>query len=302
MSQFDLHTIPSQKGRVAIVTGANAGLGFENAAALASKDIKVILACRNAAKAESAKSSISNKSPQAEIDVLLLDLSSLSAVRKFAHEFLTKYQRLDILVNNAGIMMPPYSKTEDGFESQMAANCFGHFLLTGLLLDLLLKTESSRVVWLASLAHKNGKINFDDIQSEKEYSKMGAYSQSKLACLMYAYEMQRRLSKIETNTISVAAHPGISTTELSRHLPSFLMILEPLAKLLVAQSPKDGAEPQIYACLGEDIKGGDYLGPKGFREFRGRASKVRSTRRSQDEELALKLWQESERLTGISIL
>ena len=299
MADFDLTRIPSQNGKIAIVTGSNAGLGYENAKALASKDILVILACRNHAKATSAKESILEEFPTAKIDIILLDLSSLNAVRKFAAEFLYKYSQLDILVNNAGIMMPPYRKTEDDLESQMAANCFGHFLLTGLLMDQLLATENSRIVWLASIAHRNGIINFYDLQSEKEYSKMGAYSQSKLACLMYAYELQRRFDGMKTSTISVAAHPGISTTELSRHLPSFLMILQPVAKMLVAQSPKDGAEPQIYACLGDDIVGGDYTGPNGFREFRGRATKVKSTKASMDQKIGLQLWEESERITGI---
>ena len=303
MSSFNIKEVPSQKGRIAIVTGANIGLGYETALAFAEKDIKVIMACRNLQKAEKAKKDILNQAPHGDLEVMEIDLSKLKSVRSFAKTFLEKYSQLDLLVNNAGVMMPPYSKTEDGFELQMGANYFGHFLLTGLLLDTILKTPNSRIVSLSSNAHKQGKINFDDLQSEKSYSKIGAYSQSKLACLMYAYELQRRLDKAGKKTISVAAHPGASTTNLDQHLPRLAVkIIMPILKATIAQSPAAGAEPTLYAALGKDVKGGDYFGPGGFGEFSGRAKKVESTKLSHDKEIAKKLWEVSEELTDISYL
>lgn len=301
MADFDITKIPSQKGRIAIVTGSNIGLGYETALAFAQKDIKVILACRNMTKAENAKKEILKQAPNADLDTIQIDLSKLSSVKEFAKQFLAKYDKLDLLVNNAGIMVPPFSLTEDGFESQMAANYFGHFLLTGLLLDTILATPDSRIVSLSSIAHKNGKINFEDMQSQKKYSATGAYSQSKLACLMYAYELQRRLDKAGKTTLSVAAHPGISETNLSQHLPSILVsIMTPIMRLAFVQSAKAGAEPTLYAALGTDVRGGEYFGPSGFREMKGRAKKVGSTKLSKDENIAKKLWEESEKLTDIS--
>ncbi len=302
MATFNIHIIPSQKGRIAIVTGANNGLGYETALALAKKDMKVILACRNLAKAEIAKQAICKEVPQAEIDIMVIDLSKLASVRTFANAFLEKYTQLDILINNAGIMTPPFSLSEEGFESQMAANYFGHFLLTALLLEMLMKTPHSRIVTLSSIAHKTGKINFDDLQSQKKYSPMVAYSQSKLACLMFSYELQRRLTQMGSQTISLAAHPGISDTNLLKNtpIPNWLFdLFKPIMNLTFLQSAKAGAEPTLYAALGEDVKGGDYFGPDGFNEMRGRAKKVESTPLSKDETLAKKLWEVSERLCKI---
>jgi len=304
LEAFNINTIPSRRGSVAIVTGANVGLGYETALAFAGKDITVVMACRNLEKAENAKTKILNQFPDADLEVMQIDLSKLQSVRKFAEIFLDKYPKLDILVNNAGVMIPPYSETEDGFELQMGANHFGHFLLTGLLLDTLLKTPDSRVVALSSLAHKNGKIDFEDMQSKKSYSAFRAYAQSKLANLMFAYEMQRRLDKIEGHSsISVAAHPGASDTNLSRHLPKWLYkMLRPIVTRTFVQTSKAGAEPTLYAALGEDVKGGDYFGPKGFNEMYGRAIKVGSAKHSKDEAVAKKLWEVSEELTNIRYL
>lgn len=302
MSSFNIQEVPSQKGRIAIVTGANIGLGFETALALAKKEMKVIMACRNVQKAEQAKKDILGQSPKADLEIMPIDLSKLHSVKEFAKVFTTKYDQLDLLVNNAGVMMPPFSKTEDGFELQLGANYIGHFLLTGLLMDTLLKTSNSRVVSLSSNAHKQGKINFDDLQSEKSYSKLGAYNQSKLACLMFTYALQRKLEKKGATTISVAAHPGASITNLDQHIPKWVMgILMPILKVTnIAQSAEAGAEPTSYAALGKDVKGGDYFGPGGFGEFSGRAKKVKSTKLSHDEAIADRLWKVSEELTNFS--
>lgn len=304
MSSFDIQKVPSQKGRIAIVTGANIGLGYETALALAQKEVKVILACRNLEKANNAKKEILTKVPQADLDIIQLDLSKLASVREFAANFLAKYNQLDLLINNAGIMVPPFSLTEDGFESQLGVNYLAHFLLTGLLLDVIIKTPNSRIVSLSSNAHKRGKINFDDLQSKQKYSALAAYCQSKIACLIFAYELQRRLDKMEgISTISVAAHPGVSDTNLAQYVSKWLMmILGPILRLTMIQSAKAGAEPTLYAALGEDVKGGDYFGPSGWGEFKGRAKKVDSIPLSKDKEIAKRLWKVSEELTDISFL
>lgn len=304
MSSFNIKEVPSQKGRIAIVTGANIGLGYETALAFAKKELKVIMACRNVQKAEQAKKDILAQAPNADLEIMPIDLSKLHSVKEFVKTFTTKYDQLDLLVNNAGVMMPPYSKTEDGFELQFGANYLGHFLLTGLLMDTLLKTPNSRVVSLSSNAHKQGKINFDDLQSEKSYSKLGAYNQSKLACLMFTYALQRKLEKKGATTISVAAHPGASITNLDQHIPKWVMgILMPILKVTnIAQSAEAGAEPTLYAALGKDVQGGDYFGPGGFGEFSGRAKKVNSTKLSHDKAIADRLWKVSEELTNFSYL
>jgi NAD(P)-dependent dehydrogenase (short-subunit alcohol dehydrogenase family) len=300
---FEINAVPDQSGKVAIVTGANTGLGYETTRALAAKNMTVVMACRNAEKAEAARQQLLTQQPDAQLDVLVLDLSSLASVRQFADSFLARYDRLDQLINNAGIMMPPFSLTGDGLESQMAANYFGHFLLTGLLLDRLEGTDGARVVSLSSIAHRNGRINLDDLNSTKRYSRVDAYAQSKLACLMFAFELQRRLEAAGKKTISVAAHPGVADTELSRHFPAWLMkTLGPLLMRVMAHSAQAGAEPTLYAALGEDIRGGDYTGPTGFREVKGRAGRAGAKSFARDPEVASKLWAESERTVGLTFL
>ena len=202
-----------------MVTGANIGLGYETALALAGKGCTVVLACRNAAKADAARAAILAQHPKARIECLTLDLGSLKSVRAFAAAYKKRHATLDLLINNAGIMMPPYTLSEDGFESQLAANYLGHFALTGLLLPLINKTPNARIVSLSSLAHKWSGIRFHDLNATRRYDKRLAYGQSKLACLMFAYELQRRLTKAGCATLSVAAHPGVSATNLFQHLP-----------------------------------------------------------------------------------
>lgn len=302
-STWNISKAPSQKGKIAIVTGANAGLGFETALALAQKEATVILACRNKSKAEQAKTDILKKVPNGDLEVMEIDLSKLKSVRNFATAFLKKYDSLHLLINNAGVMIPPYEKTEDGFELQMGANYFGHFLLTGLLLDTIIKTSASRIVSLSSLAHKKGDIYFDDLHSEKEYVKMKAYQQSKLACLIFAFELQRRLDKAGSSTLSVAAHPGISDTELGKHIPKLMYFLfRPIASFYI-QKPEYGALPTLMAALDTNVKGGDYYGPTGnSKETKGPPGLARSKSKARNEELAKRLWAVSEELTGVTIL
>jgi NAD(P)-dependent dehydrogenase (short-subunit alcohol dehydrogenase family) len=295
---WNIHDAPDQKGRIAIVTGSNIGLGYDTALALAGKGCRLVLACRNLDKAQAAREQILARYPKARVECQTLDLSSLKSVRAFATGFLKSHRKLDLLINNAGIMMPPYSLSEDGFESQLAANYLGHFALTGLLLPVLARTAGSRIVSLSSLAHNWGHIRFDDPHFKNGYSKRGAYGQSKLACLMFAYELNRRLQEAGLKTLSVAAHPGVAVTNLAQHFPRFLTMFFPL----VGQSAAAGALPTLYAALGDDVDGGDYCGPRSMRQMRGAPVKVGSNRASRDSAAAKRLWKLSEELTGVSFL
>lgn len=296
---YDLNNLPSQNGRVAIVTGANVGLGFETTIALASKGAKVILACRSAEKAKQAMNEIKQRLPNADLVFLPLDLSDLKSVKAFAASILADYSRLDMLINNAGVMMPPYEKTIDGFELQMGANYFGHFLLTSLLLPLLEKTGNARIVNLSSIAHRSGRIHFDDMHFEKGYSKGKAYGQSKLAMLMFSYELAQRLKEGGYSTMSIAAHPGVANTALVRYLPKFVTgVLGPVLKGLLSTA-EEGARPQIWAALADEIESGDYIGPDGFNEIRGQnAIKVKPRPHALDTNVSKRLWDVSVELTG----
>lgn len=295
---FNLEDTSSQKGKIAIVTGANIGLGYETTIGLAKKEVKVIMACRNMDKAEAAKAEVLKQVPSADLEIIKLDLNSLQSVRDFVQAYTAKYDQLDLLIENAGIMIPPFSKTEDGFESQMGVNYFGHFLLTNLLFPTLKKTKDARIITLSSNAHKAGKIDFENLNAEKSYSKMGAYSQSKLACLMFAYELQRRIEASDLNIIAVSAHPGVSMTNLGQFIPKLaLFLLKPLTPIFT-HSVANASLPTLYAALGEDVEGGDYFGPTGYNEMKGKPGKVTSMPQSHDLEVAKRLWEESEKLTG----
>lgn len=299
MSTFEIASIPSQKGRLAIVTGANVGLGYETALALAKKDFEVVLACRNLHKAEKAKANIREIYPEAKVECLEIDLSKLKSVRLFAELFKSKYNQLDLLINNAGIMMTPYKRTEDGFENQLGSNYLGHFLLTGLLLPYLEKTPGSRVVSLSSNAHRWGTIRLDDLHFEQGYNPRAAYGQSKLACLMFSYELDRKLRQHQYQIKSVAAHPGITLTNLINHFNPVTKFIANILSPLFFHSIKSGALPVLRAALDPDIKGGEYFGPGGFREYKGPPVKVDSNRKSKDIQTAKRLWDLSEESTGI---
>ncbi|MEJ2044603.1 MAG: oxidoreductase [Reinekea sp.] len=295
---FDINQVPSQIGRIAIVTGANVGLGFETTKALAAKGATVIMACRSEQRALAAQEQIQAELPTAKLQFIPLDLSNLASVRQFAATFQTEHKRLDLLINNAGVMIPPYQKTVDGFELQMAANYFGHFLLTSLLLPILEGTDGARIVNLSSVAHRTGRIHFSDLHAEKHYNRIKYYGQSKLAMLMFTYELDRQLKANGYRTLAVAAHPGVSTTNLSRYIPSFVMLLLKPWLRLFSHSPIDGAQPQLYAALGEDINSGDFTGPDGFKEVKGKAIKVKPMPHAEDRDVAGRLWNISTELTG----
>jgi len=300
---FQLKNIPTQPERIAIVTGANGGLGFETALVLAQRQLLVIMACRDLDKAEKAKMQILEEYPEAKIETLALDLASLASVQDFAEAYSAKYKRLDLLINNAGVMIPPYEVTEDGYELQFQANYLGHFLLTGLLLKLLTKTEKSRVVLLSSKAHEQATIDFDDLQSEQNYSKWKAYGQSKLACLIFAKELDRRFKKCGFPTIAVAAHPGISNTGLFRYFPKwFNKTLAPLLSPLITHSPKSASKSILNAALGENVTGGSYYGPTGFMGFKGKPGEVASSENSNDKTVTKQLWEVSEELVNFKYL
>lgn len=297
---FNIDYLDSQKGKVAIVTGANSGIGQEITIGLAKKEVKVIMACRNIKKAEITKIEIIKTIPSADIEIMELDLNSLTSVRSFVKSFCDKHNKLNLLIENAGIMIPPFAKTEDGFESQMAVNYFSHFLLANLLMPVLNKTEGARIATTSSIAHENGRIDFDNLNSELSYSKMGAYSQSKLACLMFAYELQRRLNKAGSKVIAVSAHPGVSKTNLFFNFSRLFQVLTTPILPFFTHSPEKAALPMLYAVLGDDVKGGDYFGPTGFKGMKGKPGKVNSKPHSMDKDVAKRLWGVSEKLTGKS--
>ena len=292
--------VPDQQGRVAVVTGANSGIGFEAALVLARRGAATVLACRDAARGKDAADRIGAAAPGAAVSVAVLDLASLASIREGAAAIAAGHGRLDLLINNAGLMMPPFGATADGFESQFGTNHLGHFALTGLLLRRMLAQPGSRVVTISSNAHRAGRINFADLQSSLGYRRMTAYAQSKLANLMFGYELQRRLSAAAAATISVAAHPGTSNTDLTRHLPGFAQSLNRALGGLYGQSARMGALPTLRAATDPAASGGEFYGPDGWMQFKGYPVVVRSTARSHDEAAQRRLWQESEQLTGVT--
>jgi NAD(P)-dependent dehydrogenase (short-subunit alcohol dehydrogenase family) len=284
-----------QTGRIAIVTGANTGLGFETARVLAEKNAIVVMACRNKQKGKKALDIIMREYPAAKVELMELDLSSLGSVRTFVKRFKRRHGSLHMLINNAGVMMPPYSKTKEGYELQFGTNHLGHFALTGLLLDTLKATEGARVVNVSSVAHTFGDLDFDDLNWEnRRYRPTRSYGDSKLANLYFTYEFAKRLNANGGGITVAAAHPGWTGTDLQRHAGGMRFL-----NLFFAQKPEMGALPQLYAAAGNDVHGGDYIGPDGMREFRGYPKKVESNGLSHDEAKAARLWEVSERLTGV---
>ncbi|MEV7045758.1 SDR family NAD(P)-dependent oxidoreductase [Amycolatopsis sp. NPDC051061] len=288
--------VPSQQGRVAVITGANTGLGFDTAKVLAERGATVVLAVRDVEKGKQAAARLG---ANADVTVQELDLGSLDSVRAAAAELHGTLPKIDLLVNNAGVMYPPKQTTRDGFELQFGTNHLGHFAFTGLLLDLLLPVEGSRVVTVASIAHRiRAAIHFDDLQWENSYDRVAAYGQAKLANLMFAYELQRRLAPHGTTT-SIAAHPGVARTELMRNSPAIARALFPLVAPLFTQSSERGALPTLRAATDPAALGGQYYGPAGPGGYRGRPQVVASTPQSYDVGIQRRLWAISEELTAV---
>lgn len=297
--------IPNQSGKTVIVTGANSGLGYETTLALAVKGAHVVMACRDLGKGEQAAAAIRRQQPNAALVVKELDLASLASVRRFAAEFQQHHQTLALLCNNAGLMAIPRRTTADGFEMQLGTNHLGHFALTGLLLPSLLQTPGARVVTVSSGLHERGTINFPDLMGQQHYDKWAAYSQSKLANLLFAYELQRKFAATGVNAKSVAAHPGYAATNLQGVGPAMAgswpaRIGMMLANRLLAQSAATGALNLLYAAVAPDVNGCDYIGPTGFQGMRGAPGKVRSNAESYNAEIAANLWTVSVELTGVT--
>ncbi len=294
--------VPDQSGRVAVVTGANTGLGYHTAAALAQSGAHVVLAVRNLEKGNLALARIVAAHPRADVTLQALDLSSLESVRAAAAALRKAYPRIDLLINNAGVMYTPKQVTADGFEMQFGTNHLGHFALTGLLLENLLPVRGSRVVTVSSMGHRiRAAIHFDDLQWERRYDRVAAYGQAKLANLLFTYELQRRLAAREQpTTIAVAAHPGVSSTELFRNMPAVLRPAATLLAPLLFQNAAMGALPTLRAAIDPDVEGGQYYGPDGLGEQRGHPKLVSSSAQSHDEDLQHRLWKVSEELTGVT--
>ena len=297
--------IPDMSGKVIIITGANSGIGYESARELSRKGAEVVFASRNQTKAKDAMARIWNTNPDAQMKFIELDLANLDSIQNFAEQFNLAYKRLDILLNNAGIMLVPYGKTTDGFENTIGTNHLGHFALTGLVLDKLSKTPGARVVNVASNAHYGGEMDFKNLLYEngREYTPMDAYGRSKLANLVFTYELQRRFQSRGVDVIALAAHPGISATGLANHLffAKMAWLIQPLMKLIF-QSSAMGALPSLRAAVDPGARGGEYYGPDGKGERSGYPIVVDSNLVSKNEEDARMLWEISEELTGIKYM
>lgn len=302
--KFTAEAVPDLTGKTIVVTGGNSGLGFECARALAAKRAHVVLACRDLGKAGAAIDQLRSTRPSSSIEAMALDLADLSSVRAFAASFCQKFDKLDVLLNNAGVMALPRMLTKDGFEMQFGTNHLGHFALTGLLLAPLLNTPGARVVTVSSYMHKLGKMAFDDLQGEKSYNSWKAYNQSKLANLLFTYELQRRFERRGAAVLAVASHPGYSDTNLQLVAPrmtgsSIGLQLMGFSNKFLAQNAYMGALPSLYAATSGQVSGGDYIGPGGPGEFWGYPKKVRSHARSHDADAAARLFEISEVLTGV---
>ncbi|HEX2128359.1 MAG TPA: oxidoreductase [Solirubrobacterales bacterium] len=303
MGSWTTAQIPDQTGRVAVVTGANSGLGFVTARELARAGAHVILAARQG-KAKAAEAAISEATPGAALEPRELDLADLASVRRFAEEVAAAHESIDVLMNNAGVMMPPRSTTADGFELQFGTNHLGHFALTGFLLERLgASARDARVVTVSSLEHYAGRLDFDDLNGEHSYSPRDAYQQSKFANAVFGIELDRRLRAAGSSVKSVLAHPGWTATNLQSTGPTGLMraalaVVNPV----IAQDVDRGALPQLYAATMPDVESGEFIGPDGFRALRGDPTRVHPTRRARDPETARRLWQVSEELTGVRYL
>jgi NAD(P)-dependent dehydrogenase (short-subunit alcohol dehydrogenase family) len=302
MARWTAADIADQGGRVAVVTGANSGLGYITARELARHGARVVLACRSEVRGHEALARLIAEVPAADAELRALDMASLASIRAFADAVQASYPALDLLINNAGVMAIPRQETADGFELQIGTNHLGHFALTGLLLPLLINQPGSRVVTVSSNAHKPGKLDFDDLMHEHSYRRWKVYSDSKLANLLFAYELQRRLSEVNAALISVAAHPGTAATNLVKPGSEGNWLKQNVMTLgvrIIGQSEAQGALPQLYAATAPDVRGGEYYGPNGIAENRGYPKRVDSTSASKETAAATRLWKASEDLTGV---
>jgi NAD(P)-dependent dehydrogenase (short-subunit alcohol dehydrogenase family) len=301
MNRFALADIPSQQGKVAVATGATGGLGYETALALARAGAEVLVTGRNAEKGRVAIERIQGLVPSAQVRFKMLDLASLASIRAFAADMVANGRHLDLLINNAGVMaLPTRCLTEDGFEMQFGTNHLGHFALTGLLLPLLRSASGPRIVNVSSVAHRGGEIDFNNLQAELKYQSWPAYQQSKLANLLFTFELQRRSDAYGWGLLSNAAHPGFARTDLIPNGPGtgaggvMGLILS-----IMSQSAAAGALPTLFAATSPQAEPAGYYGPNGFRELRGSVAPAKIMPQAQDQAVAEKLWEVSERLTRV---
>jgi NAD(P)-dependent dehydrogenase (short-subunit alcohol dehydrogenase family) len=293
--------VPALTGRVAVVTGANSGIGFETALVLARRGARVVLACRSAERAREAAARIAAAAEAAPApEVLELDLGSLASIGSAAQELRERHPRIDLLINNAGLMDVPYGTTEDGFELHLGINHLGHFALTGLLLPQLTPVPGSRIVNVSSVAHDRGRFDFDDLAYTRGYTPTKAYARSKLANLLFTFELNRRLTAAGAPTAVLCAHPGLSRTDLYRHEKPAVSIMIRLTSPVLMQGAAMGALPTLRAATDQDALGGMYYGPSGRGQFKGRPIAVKAVPAAYDAETARRLWAESEKLTGVS--
>ena len=293
-----------QNGKMILITGANSGVGYQAALELARHGAHILLGVRNPSRGRDALQRLMREAPGATAELAEFDLASLESVRSFADSFLLRDQALDVLINNAGVMgFPDREVTVDGFERQFGTNHLGHFALTGLLLPALKRSAAARIVTVASLAHRNGTIEKNNLQSERSYDPMGAYNNTKLANLMFAFELDRRLRRAGTQVLSIAAHPGVAKTDIFQNGPgdrgNLKMKLTKFMASALAQNDAMGALPLEYAATVPGIKGGQYIGPDGLSEIKGHPTVVQPKARALDQGKARELWTESERLTGV---
>jgi NAD(P)-dependent dehydrogenase (short-subunit alcohol dehydrogenase family) len=303
MAGWSEQTIPDQTGRIIVITGASSGIGEAAAAALAGRGGQVVLAVRDQARGDATRARILARSPGADVTVSLVDMASLASISDFAARTSATLPRIDVLLNNAGLgLQSVRAVTADGFERQFGTNHLGHFALTGLLIPTLLRAYAPRVVTIASIAHRRGAIDFDDLQGEKLYDGRKAYGQSKLANLMFAYELARRAHRVSSRLISVAAHPGVATTGFvaATGMPGPMVAIGNLAIRLFGQDSVHGALPGLYAATMPNVQGGQYWGPDGLLEVRGAPAQAKPKPHALDRDVWLRLWTVSEQLTGVT--
>lgn len=300
MGGWTADDISDQSGRIAVVTGANSGLGFETAAALGAHGGTVVMAARNADRLQAAMAELRRRHPGADLEPTVVDLASLASVREAAARILAAHAKLDLLVDNAGVMAIPRAETADGFEMQFGTNYLGHFALTGLLLPAMVSTPSSRVVLVTSLARWAGWIDFSDLNGRKRYGRWKAYGQSKLADLVFAVELDRRLRSARAETIALAAHPGYAATNLQTDTSWFKNTYYAIGNRVLAQSAQAGAWPQLYAATAPGVHGGELYGPGRAGGLRGHPKRERIESRARSAEVARRLWEVSVNATGVA--